>query len=187
MRPFSTLSTSLIAATCAVLFLAGCEAVGQSSTIELTEGVGTLRYTFSTDENGNLVNASEVESVNLGPFLEEQGFTREEVLSAHVVPGSVVLEVTSPTLQNLDILDSAILQLQGEDIVVEVAERSQNFPEEDDTVSLNVHEGGSRDIGDLVRLDSFDAVLQLGMSGAEPNEEYEFALVLEVKVELEGV
>ena len=183
MRSLSTLLTSLIAAACAVLFLAGCEAVGQSSTIELTEEVETLRYTFSIDENGNLVNASAAESVSLGPFLEEQGFTKEEVLSAHVVPGSVVLELTSPTLQNLDILESVLLLFQGEGMTVPVAERNADFPEEEDTVSLNVREDS--DIGTLVRQDSFDAVLQLSMSGAE--EEYEFRLVLDIRVELEGV
>lgn len=165
----------------AVAAASGCDAV-QNEPIVLYEEFET-DYTFTADGEGNLVSGSSAATINLQPFLEQQGFATDEVLAASVQPGSVELVLRSPLQQNLTILDQAILQFEHEDMNLEVA-NVQSFPEDRD-VPMNVL--ADRDISQFVRAPVFQAILQLDMGSPEPGEEYQFTVLGEIRIELEGI
>lgn len=155
----------------------GCDAV-QNQPVVLYE---EFEKDFTFDGEGKLTSGAA--TINLEPFLEQQGFATDEVLGASVRPGSVELVLRAPLQQNLTILDQAIMQFEHQDTNLEVA-NVQNFPQDRD-VQMNVL--SSRDIARFVRAPAFKAILQLDMGNTDPDEEYRFTVLGEIRIELEGV
>lgn len=169
-----------------LLFSAGCDAVNPTDPIQFSGELAELRYTFATDGNGDLIEnvKSQVVSDEVTDFLDNHGsgFSKSEIIGAEITSAAISFN-SPPVRPNLDILNRVIVQVADGGATLEVANR-EDFPEHRDA-SLTVL---GRDIASYAQAPSFEVIMQLDATEQlEPNEEYEFYLVLDARMELEGV
>lgn len=188
-----TLSSLLLSSIAFVFVLAGCDATGSQETVILNEDLPvppTVEYEFRyTSENvsneGQRVEVVSNGSDNLGSILSENGFSRDDIVSARV--DSVSLRrLSSPSATEVrpkvfDYLSGVALFLGTDASGTRIAERSP-LPSEQQ-VSLPVAtsnvtadlEGGSK-----------KAFLRLDASGEVPEEDFVEATVY-YRIEVGGV
>lgn len=168
-----------------LLGLAGCDTVDSNEPVVLFADVDVFRFTFEADAidaNSPAVLTADAE-VDLAAFLRQQGFTKDEVISATV--SSARLEIIFPVSETADFMDEAILLLDADGLpTLEVAEQT-SFPSDNDEVTLTVRSG--RDVADYVQAPTFTSVLRIDPARLEAGEDYELVAVLRLRIEVEGV
>lgn len=99
----------LVLAAVVAITTASCDVVATTDPLTLQAKTVSFRFEFDSEgiESGETVEAQSVESVDMGPILSADGFTKAEVLSATIT--SVELERISPANVNLDFLEQAEL------------------------------------------------------------------------------
>ncbi len=171
--------------------LAGCDAAGeetrtlvlQPEVLEDRQG-RDISFTFMSDAFpvGQLEDIACGCAIDLGPYLQAQGFSKADIVSARLESARLVL--LFPISERFDFLDEAILKFEADGLsATEVANRSE-FPASRE-VELNVL--ANRDVtGFLVRND-FEVILQIDARALEPSEDYEMVLVMTFRLEVEGL
>ncbi len=187
IRPAATKFASRVGVVLLIAFVvSGCDVAGieeDEATLVYDAGAGVGdAIVFSFDpapvETGVLVDISSESSVDVGAFLNEQGFGKEDIVSATIQTAN--LELLFPRGETLDFLNTAILKLTAEGrTATEVADRT-DFPGDDDA-NLDVRPG--RDVAGYLQAGEFRPVLTIDASRLdEEAEEYELYLVLTLRI-----
>lgn len=185
--PFKSSSLiPLVFACFALLLLVGCDSEDPSGSDPVTlfhEIDDAFRFTFNADD----IQAGRLEdlrcdcNVNISSFLFDQGFSTSEIISASVE--SVQLEMLFPISAQASILNQAIVKLEAEGVsATEIANQS-SFP---NSRSATLSVLTNRDIAALLERPSFTSILQIDANELEANRNYEMALVLRLRIEVEG-
>lgn len=185
---------SLLLSTIALVFVVvGCDATGSEETVVLNEDLPvppTVEYEFRyTSENvsneGQRVEVVSRSSDNLTSILSENGFTRDDIVSARV--DSVSLRrLSSPSAKDIrpkvfDYLSGVTLFLGTDASGTRIAQRSP-LPSEQE-VSLPV---STSDVTTDLKGGSKKAFLRLDASGEVPEEDIVEATVY-YRIEVGGV
>ena len=183
-RPFGALALLALLLTVAACDTAGVQ--NDEATLEYEAGTSLdnqIIFTFDpTDaETGGLVDLRAENPLDVGDFLFEQGFSKDDILSATLTEAS--LEVVLPSVgTEINFLNMAILKLDAPGLSeLEIAEQDE-FPS-DDNVSLDIRTG--RDVTSYLQKESFTPILQIDASDLQPDAgEYRLDLVLTVRIEV---
>ncbi len=175
----------------ALLLISGCDSSpGERGTIilrpEVSEAADGKDISFSFSADGFPVGQlSDVDCdcrIDLGPYLEGQGFTKADVVSATLESARLVM--LFPISEKLDFLDQAILKFEADGLsVTEVANRGAFPAEREATLTVLPN----RDVSGFLTRSDFGAILQIDARALEPGEDYEVALVMTFRLELEGL
>ncbi len=183
---------SCLVLAAALLLVSGCDSSspGEGGTLvlrpEVSEDVegDDISFSFSSDgfPVGQLTDVDCDCRIDLGPYLESQGFTKADILSATVESARLVM--LFPISEQLDFLDQAILKFEADGLSATEVANGGPFPaarEATLTVLPN------RDIAGFLTRSDFRAILQIDAGTLEPGEDYEVALVMTLRLELEGL
>ncbi|GIV59492.1 MAG: hypothetical protein KatS3mg043_0581 [Rhodothermaceae bacterium] len=180
-----------VLAVLALLLLTGCDSVGEEGgTIVLRPEVSEdaegrdISFRFVSDgfPVGQLRDVSCDCEVDLGPFLQDQGFSKADLVSARLESARLVM--LFPIDEQFDFLDQAILKFEADGLsATEVANRS-GFPAAREA-TLNVLP--NRDVTAFLTRNDFEVILQINARELVPSEEYEMALVMTFRLEVEGL
>lgn len=173
--------SSLAAVSLLLLWMtSGCDGlvdpVGDS--IFLTSPAQEFCFRFTGVTAGGSKSILSANSIDLGAYLQQQGFTRSDVISATVQ--SAEISLLFPIDETLSMLDRASVSLRaGGEAAVASAEAFSDARRADLTVS-------GADVAGIVQAATFQAVLQL--AGARTvAEDIEISVSLRFRIEVEGV
>jgi len=143
-----------------------------------------IRFSFSSDN----ITAGRLEDVgcnctlDIGSFLQGQGFTKTEIFSATVESARLVL--LFPLNEQFNFLNEVILKLEASGLSATEVANLQSSPSVRE-VALNVLP--NRNISGFLQRATFAPILQVNANLLNPNEDYEVALVLNLRIEMEGL
>ena len=165
-----------------LLLTSGCDTLdldpGQS--IILTTSTGEICFRFTGVSADGSKSILSVDSFDLGAFLEQEGFSKAEVISATV--SSADMRLVFPLGESLDMLERATVSLRASG-AGEVAVASASSFSDTRSTSLQVQ---SSNIGGIVRASSFQGVLEF--DGAQTvSDDIEISVELDIRIEVEGV
>lgn len=175
----------------ALLLLSGCDSSpSESGTIILRPEVSEdadgedISFSFASDgfPVGRLTDVDCDCRIDLGPYLEGQGFSKADVVSATLESARLVM--LFPISEKLDFLDQAILKFEADGLSVTEVANGGPFPSEREA-ALTVLP--NRDVSGFLTRSDFGAILQIDAGTLEPGEDYEVALVMTFRLELEGL
>ena len=172
----------LLSAALMALVGGGCDAADDEAVILTTEE--TFFFSFDADDVSDGAPLSLVSEgrADLGPFLSSRGFTKAEITT--VLVASARLEVLRPINENVDVLGSVILEVEAEGADREVAQQAR-LSAGDDDVELEVLP--NRNIATFVRNGDFGAIVTIEPRDPTPGETYELGVVMNLRIELEGL
>ena len=161
----------------------GCDTLGLEeggNSIFLSTTTGEICFRFSGLTAGGSQSVLSVESFDFGSFLQQEGFSKSEVIAATVQ--SADIRLVFPLGESLSVLDRATVSLRGtgagETSVAEGTAFSSSR-----SASLDVTGTG---VGSAVKASSIQGVLQL--VGAETiSDDFEISVNLTIQIEVEGV
>lgn len=164
------------------ILIASCDAVTDPDAITLQSKTVSFRFEFSADgvSSGDLIDAQSEGSVDLGPELLNDGFTKGEVLSATVT--SVELERISPTNVNLNFLQEASIDFSASGISARTVAASTSLPDSR-TANLSVSSG---DVTAYVVAPSFRAVMRV-VPETVPPAGWVLRANVTLRIDVEGV
>ena len=175
----------------ATLVLSGCDtdSLGGDSvflTHTISEDVDgdDVIFSFSSGDiqEGRLVDLSCGCTLDVEAFLNDQGFTKAELVSATVQSARIVM--LFPTSEQLDFLDEAILKLGATGASDTEVANTTNLPA---TREVNLQTLSNRDISSYLERPGFEPILQINAGDLTDGEDYELSVILTVRMELEGV
>lgn len=185
-------TTSLFVLIPAILFLSSCDSSGSSDggpvilTTEITRDTDNhlLRYKFVSNEyvEGQLQDLRCDCQVDIGPFLEAQGFTKDEIMTSGVTGAR--LELLFPLGQQLDFLTEANVVVEGPKLTVLEIAALQGFPDAREA-SLQIHP--DLDITSFLIRDNFEIIFQMNPDLLIDDELFELGLVLSIELVMEGL
>ncbi|NNF03152.1 MAG: hypothetical protein HKN17_01695 [Rhodothermales bacterium] len=175
----------------ATLVLSGCDtdSLGGDSVI--------LTHTISEDINGNDVvfafSSGDIQegrlvdifcgcTLDIEAFLNDQGFTKSELISATVQSARIVM--LFPTSEQLNFLDEAILKLGATGASDTEVANVSDLPA---AREVNLQTLSSRDVSSYLERPGFEPILQINAGDLTDGEDYELSVILTVRMELEGV
>lgn len=173
-----------------LVLLSGCDVTGPGTeNIVLTArsdrgDLDVLEFSFDagsiqTDRQVNLTSGNRI---NMGTFLQRNGFVRDDIVKAQVE--AAMLEVVFPITEVASFLNSASLRLEADGLnPLEVAIQDV-FPSDYDEVALRVLTG--RDITTYLRRSDFGAILQINAASLRGGQSYELAVSLTLRLEVES-
>jgi hypothetical protein len=175
----------------AALLLTGCDtnslggdSVFLTQTISEDINGGDIIFSFSANdvEEGRLVDLSCDCTLDVEDFLNDQGFTKAELVSATVQSARLVM--LFPTSEQLDFLDQAILKLDAPGVSVTEVANLTGFPS---AREVNMQTLTSRDVASFLDGSGFEPILQIEPANLTADEDYELSVILTIRMELEGV
>lgn len=183
--------SALLTLLAATLVLSGCDtdSLGGDSVIlthTLSEDVDgdDVLFTFSSGDiqEGRLVDLSCGCTLDIDAFLNDQGFTKAQLVSATVQ--SVRLVMLFPTSEQLGFLDEVILKLAAPGVSDTEVANISSLPSARE-VSLQAL--SNRDIVSYLDSPGFEPILQINARDLTDGEDYELSVIVTVRMELEGV
>jgi hypothetical protein len=179
-RPCPRGLVGLLAAV--MILMASCDAVTAPEPITLQSKTVSFRFEFTGDgvSPGDLVDMQSEGSIDLGPELLDDGFTKGEVLSATVT--SVELERISPTNVNLNFLEEASIGFSASGISARTVAASTSLPDSR-TANLSVSSG---DVTAYVVAPSFQAVMSV-VPETVPAAGWVLRANVTLRIDVEGV
>lgn len=164
------------------VFLASCDAVTTPDPITLQAKTVAFRFEFDSAglQPGETVDVQSTESVDMGPLLSNDGFTKGEVLSASVT--AVELERISPTSVDLDFLDQAALAFSASGITTRTIASSSALPGSR-SAPLTL---GSTDVTAFVVAPAFRGVLSV-VPDVVPQAGFVLRANVTFRIQVEGV
>lgn len=185
-------TTSLFILIPAMLFLSSCDSDGSSDedpiilTTEITRDVANkpIRFKFVSNEfvEGQLQDLRCDCDIDIGPFLETQGFIKDEILAARVTDAR--LEILFPLSQQIDFLAEANLVVEGPKLTVLEIAALQGFPDSREA-SFQIHP--DLDITSFLTRDDFEIILQMNPNELIDDEAFELGLVLSIELVMDGL
>jgi len=171
----------VLLATVAIV-IASCDAVTDPGAITLQSKTVSFRFEFTADDvsSGDLIDVQSEGSVDLGPELLNDGFTKGEVLSATVT--SVELERISPTNVNLNFLEQASIDFSASGVSARTVAASTSLPDSR-TANLSVSSG---DVTAYVVAPSFQAVMRV-VPETVPPAGWVLRANVTLRIDVEGV
>lgn len=179
---------TLIAAT---LILSGCDtdslggdSVFLTTTISDDVDGDDVIFQFSSGDiqEGRLVDLSCGCTLDIDAYLNDQGFTKAQLVSATVQSVRVVM--LFPTSEQLDFLDEAILKLGRPGASATEVANISSLPS---AREVNLQTLSNRDIVSFLDSPGFEPILQINAGNLTDGEDYELSVILTVRMELEGV
>ena len=174
-----------------VLVLSGCDTNSLSGesiflSYEISEDADgeDIIFAFSTDDiqTGRLVDLRCDCTVDVGEFLQSQGFSKSELVSARLESAQIVM--LFPTSEQVDFLDDAILKLSAPGISpTEVANQS-SFPA---ARQVTMQVLANRDVASFLDSSGFEPILQIEAGELLDDDDYQLSVIFRVRMELEGV
>ena len=174
----------LLVSSAMLLCLSGCDTlVEESDPITLQPKQATFEFELlaSGVQPGSVVTLTSRNSVDLAEALQEDGFVKDEVLSATIL--SAQLRQIFPLSQNLSVLESAELKLQGGNLTASVATLGTMPPQKN--AAMGVDQGQA--VRAFVVSPSIRAVLDLLPASLTPGEEYTFEVTVAFSIVVEGL
>lgn len=169
----------------ALPLLMGCDSEeGSSDPVTLfVELDDDFRFSFrgSDIQTGRLQDLRCNCQVDISPFLFDQGFSKADIISASVE--SVQLEMLFPISAQANILNQAIVKLEADGVSATEVANQTSFP---NSRSASISVLGGRDIAAILARSDFSTILQIDANTLEASRDYEIALVLRFRVEVEG-
>ena len=165
----------------AAAVLYGCDTLTEGETIALQPKEVTFRFEFNENQftPGQPVTINARDAVDLGPELEDDGYGKDEVVSARITAAE--LRRVNPQF-SLSMLSDFSLRLVSAGSETTVA--SQSSFSDGSTSSLQL--GPTRDVENFVRQTSFSAEAQF-TPGNLPDGDYVLTVTLELRIEVEGL
>lgn len=162
--------------------VAACDAVTAPEPITLQSKTVSFRFEFTAGgvSPGELVDVQSEGTVDLGPDLEADGFTKGEVLSATVT--AVELERISPTTVNLNFLEEASIDFVASGISRRTIASSTSLPD-NRTAMLSI---GNGDVTTFVTAPSFQAALSV-VPETVPDAGWVLRANVTLRIDVEGV
>ncbi len=183
--------SALLTLVAATLILSGCDtdSLGGDSvflTTTISENVDgdDILFTFSSGDiqEGRLEDLSCGCTLDIDAYLNDQGFTKAQLVSATVQSARLVM--LFPTSEQLDFLDEVILKLGAAGVSdTEVA----NVSSLSAVREVNLQTLSNRDIVSYLDSPGFEPILQINAGDLTDGEDYELSVILTVRMELEGV
>jgi len=174
-----------------MLVLGGCDtdSLGGDSVIlthTISEDVDgdDIIFAFSSGDiqEGRLVDLSCGCTLDVDEHLNDQGFTKAQLVSATVQSVRVVM--LFPTSEQLSFLDEAILKLGAPGSSdTEVA----NITSLPSAREVNLQTLSNRDVVSFLDSPGFEPILQINAGDLTDGEDYELSTILTIRMELEGV
>jgi hypothetical protein len=172
------------------VLIAGCDSQSTDDSIFLTHTFtmdldgDLIRYSFSSTDTQNGVQKSLSCgcALNADNFLAVRGFTRSEIIDAHVT--SAKLKSLFPIGERLDYLSQAQLSLSAQGVSATAVAENESFPASQE-VPLPTIQGVSI-LGHMQKT-SFNPVVQINANSLEPNTDYELGIEFTVEFEMEGI
>lgn len=183
--------SALLTLLVATLVLSGCDtdSLGGDSvflTTTISENVDgdDILFTFSSGDiqEGRLEDLSCGCTLDVDSYLNDQGFTKAQLVSATVQ--SVTLERHFPTSEQLDYLNEVILKLGTPGVSDTEIANVSDLPA---AREVNLQVLSNRDIVTFLDSPGFQPILQINAGDLTDGEEYVLSIALEVQMELEGV
>lgn len=185
-RPLPLSALALLA----VLSMAGCDAALTSDTVVLSSQISTdsngrpIRFGFAAGSvsTGRLVDISCGCTVDIGAFLADRGFAKTDIVSATVTSARLVM--LFPISERINFLNQAILKFQASgNSATEVANLS-TFP---DSREVNLTAQSSRNVAGFLDGSGFQPTLQIDAARLINGADYEIGLVMDIRIEVEGL
>lgn len=181
---------AVVLAVSLLVFFVGCDTVdpgGESVVLfaNVEDQLGDdLRFSFDSDnaQVGQALTLQAAQRIDLGAFLNQQGFSKAEVLSAQVE--SAAIGVRFPLGVSVDFMDDVTLQLTASGLSATTVASRSTFPSSRD-VNLNVQ--ADQPIASFVTRPDFGVQLLLTPGSLQPGEDYELTVTMRVRIEVEGV
>lgn len=183
----STLLTLLLA----TLILSGCDtdSLGGDSvflTTTISEDIDgdDVIFAFSSGDiqEGRLVDLSCGCTLDIEAYLNDQGFTKAELVAATVQSARIVM--LFPTSEQLNFLDEAILKLSATGASATEVANISTLPA---AREVNLQTLSNRDISTYLERPGFEPILQINAGDLTDGEDYELSVILTVRMELQGV
>ncbi len=172
------------------LVLAGCDTVDPGSEtvvlfVNVEDQLGEdLRFSFEADnaQVGQPLTVAAAQRIDLGPFLDQQGFSKAEVIAATVE--SATVGVRFPIQARANFMQQAALQVTATGLSATTVAAQSSFPDSREA-ALTVQ--SSRSITGFVTRSDFGVQLVLTPATLLPGEDYELTATLRIRIEVEGV
>ncbi|MEZ4701088.1 MAG: hypothetical protein R2834_12200 [Rhodothermales bacterium] len=164
-----------------LILLGGCDTLEETGVITLQPATAELSFRFSNTQQGISREVTAESSVNLESFLNDNQYTRSDVVAARVTGARI--RITTPFQENLAVLSDLELALQsnqdGPDAIATLAD-----PPADKNASMSVLSG--RSITSYVQGGPFQGVLSL-VGQKDVEDEYLLFVTLTIEVDVEGI
>lgn len=174
----------LLLALALPLVLTACDSTGSGGdTFFLPERSVDFEFTFDANDLSPtaFTDFTTTDSENLVAYIENEGFSISDVVSARIQEGSGEIELLQPPFEDISFLDAVRIELlQGTRPALTVASLS-DFPASGDRADLEIP---SADFADFAVTGPFSALLGVR---AEPRDEtYRVRVSFDVVIEVEA-
>ena len=184
MKPHRSIHAAAFAVYFSLLAVtSGCDTLGLETggeSVFLTASNQELCFRFTGVTAGGSRSVLSVESIDIGAFLQQEGFSKSEVISATVE--SADIRMVFPLGESLSVLQEATVSLRasggGESSVASASSFS-------DTRRTDL-QTNSRNVGSIITAANFQGVLEL-VGDQSISDDFEITVNLDIRIEVEGV